>query len=634
MKKLVLILFVPLISLASGTYDLKEVSLTIVVSNKVQFIDAVWDNGFTNRFDIYRSLDEGKWDVAVMDVQLEHFYTNCVRWSVFRNGEGTVFKAVDLRIDKDCDGLPDCREVYLYGTDPSRLDTDYDGISDFQELRQATDPVNEQNVLDTDCDKIADRYEAQGILIPVEGKFTAGQAEEMASIRGGRVFQLQGEFSEYWREWCEELTRQESHFWVKNNGLYELVELNTFSISKSGINETAGFLLEITGLIPDLGDVDEDGLSDVLEIFYFESNPFKQDTDADGIPDYEEMKRNLPLDDPSNPVYHLPPDIGGGKLTNPYYRRKLEEDSARKEKQNKICKGILPVVYPQRLKFNDKYKRSQTLRVFPYSQKITYQILDMETGASITNAVLKKWREDDLPLSSTGRFEYEDDNVDNDRGLNLSFCAPGYYLTRTRYIFEGIDKVSGRHLPWNPIQEVALRKIKVPEDMIFYHTKHGMKLPAMNVSVEFDAVIGDWLPPHGKGETADFVFNLSNNAPRDPLVRTRLYLYGFQNGIQKYYPDEKIKKSEFVFPYLAPVNGYKRFLEKSETVGVNPPTDNFDSNANYIFRIRAKNHLGFVTGFYGRFNGEVKMRSNGHLDFTYILNTNRLSRSLECETVK
>jgi len=629
-KKYFQIFLFPFVALATSSYDLKAVKLDVVESNNFQTVTANWEEGFTNRFDIYWSTNEVDWQVAGYNICPLDFESNTVKWIARTRVEKAFFNAMDISIDHDEDGIPDCREAALFKTNPAKTDTDGDDVPDMQELRQRTDPVHTQDMLDSDCDMIPDEEERKGFILPIEGKYTSEQASENAALRGGRVLPLDEDVLKELpqRFFMTRNTKKTDLFWVKIGEAYEVLELPTLARMKKPPNKASGYLLEIFGLNPNSEDTDGDGLSDTLELVWG-GNPLLRDTDSDGIFDYEETERNLPLDDPENPVYRLPPDIGGGKLTNPYYREERERRYALEKESNKKSRGIKPPEDKPTHEYDGKFRRSQILRTPDSFQKITYRVSDLETGLPVTNAVMKVWRGDGISVMPNGSLEFINKNPKTGRGLNRSFSAPGYYLTRTKHVFEKTDWITGKQMPWNPTQEVPLRRIKDPVEMVSFRSPHGMKIPVINAPVEFDAVLGDWLPPHGKGETVDFTFHLLDNTSRDPLVRTRLYLYGFQNGIQKYYPDEKVKTSEFVFPYLASVNGYKRFLEKSETVGVNPSTDNFDSNANYIFRIRATNHLGFVTGFYGRFDGEVIMTAHGGLKFNYMLNTNRISRSLE-----
>ncbi|MHA1629188.1 MAG: binary toxin-like calcium binding domain-containing protein, partial [Candidatus Heimdallarchaeota archaeon] len=45
-------------------------------------------------------------------------------------------------IDSDLDGLNDGAEVLTYGTDPNKADTDGDGYTDFAEVLSGTDPTD------------------------------------------------------------------------------------------------------------------------------------------------------------------------------------------------------------------------------------------------------------------------------------------------------------------------------------------------------------------------------------------------------------------------------------------------------------------------------------------------------------
>jgi hypothetical protein len=73
------------------------------------------------------------------------------------------FRAGNADIDTDGDGIPDDREIFMYGTDPTKWDTDGDGISDFAEIFvYGTDPNNP----DTTPPIVT-------ILTPVDGEWKA-----------------------------------------------------------------------------------------------------------------------------------------------------------------------------------------------------------------------------------------------------------------------------------------------------------------------------------------------------------------------------------------------------------------------------------------------------------------------------
>lgn len=47
----------------------------------------------------------------------------------------------DEKKDSDGDGIPDIKEIEVYGTDPFKFDTDSDGYSDKQEIDAGYDPL-------------------------------------------------------------------------------------------------------------------------------------------------------------------------------------------------------------------------------------------------------------------------------------------------------------------------------------------------------------------------------------------------------------------------------------------------------------------------------------------------------------
>jgi hypothetical protein len=83
----------------------------------------------------------------------------------------------------------------------------------------------------------------------------------------------------------------------------------------------------------------------------------------------------------------------------------------------------------------------------------------------------------------------------------------GYY--RTRSIFRLMQRdirsfENGRWIPWNPTLLVTLKEIRKPIQM--HVKKVEFKLPEKAQKMGFDFLVGDWVPPHGKGITADMIY--------------------------------------------------------------------------------------------------------------------------------
>jgi hypothetical protein len=95
---------------------------------------------FTNRVEVYSCTDlvTGLWSVVQQNL---YPGTNPAVWNVTSGITNRFFRAGNMDIDTDSDGLPDAREKYVHKTDPGDDDTDGDGMPDGWELQYGLDPL-------------------------------------------------------------------------------------------------------------------------------------------------------------------------------------------------------------------------------------------------------------------------------------------------------------------------------------------------------------------------------------------------------------------------------------------------------------------------------------------------------------
>ncbi len=210
----------------------------------------------------------------------------------------------------------------------------------------------------------------------------------------------------------------------------------------------------------------------------------------------------------------------------------------------------------------------------------------------------------------------------------------GYYQSFGKYTFE--ERKLGRWLPWNPQVEVSLRRIENRVPMYARDTKKsGLEIPRQSEPVGFDLIKYDWVFPHGKGETADFVFELVTDSfgPQQYDAKLRITFSNEHDGIMIIGQDRR-EGSMLKLPRVAPEFGYQAALEKSRKKTPSEPIDdNFDDNNNYFFRVRSEEKNGIVIrAMYGKIQGDIKFYPSSPetaaLVFTYFLNPD-YTRNLE-----
>ncbi len=173
---------------------------------------------------------------------------------------------VPTSADSDGDGLLDDAEIYVFGTDPHRWDTDEGGANDGVEIFAGLDPLDGSDdgiaPLDTDGDGLPDEHEEIWSTDPFASDTDWGGMHD-------------GE--EFWRG--------NDPWWPGDD-------------------------------YPDhnLADSDGDGLTDDDERYEHNTDPYHPDTDRGGVPDGEEVWRGTNPNDPWDDVPEEDADLDGDGL--------------------------------------------------------------------------------------------------------------------------------------------------------------------------------------------------------------------------------------------------------------------------------------------------------------------------------
>ena len=166
----------------------------------------------------------------------------------------------------------------------------------------------------------------------------------------------------------------------------------------------------------------------------------------------------------------------------------------------------------------------------------------------------------------------------------------------------------------------------------------GLKIPVIDKPIGFDLEKGDWVAPYGTGVINDFIFtcNHQSKSYNEFKVINKLSFSNENDGIQVF-EIEEANRSEFLWPYNAPLDGYQKSLTKSKMrnwEGVTKNNLNSESNkfqkAYYIFRVRTKlNDDGnIISAMYGKVEGEISVSRTPSVSFIYYLNPDG-TRNLE-----
>jgi len=197
--------------------------------------------------------------------------------------------------DTDGDGLSDYEEVRNYRTDPKKVDTDGDGLDDYPEIfTHKTSPVKP----DTDGDGLNDGEELTRKLDP-NNPDTDGDG----LIDGDEVNKYQTDPKATDTDSDGLTDGDEVHKFATNplaadsdkDGLKDGDEVNTYKTNPAAIDSDNDGLPDGAEVNqyksdPNKIDTDGDGLGDGDEVNQYKSDPVKPDTDGDGLNDGDEVK--------------------------------------------------------------------------------------------------------------------------------------------------------------------------------------------------------------------------------------------------------------------------------------------------------------------------------------------------------
>ncbi|OQC30421.1 MAG: hypothetical protein BWX70_01197 [Verrucomicrobia bacterium ADurb.Bin070] len=227
-------------------------------------------------------------------------------------------------------------------------------------------------------------------------------------------------------------------------------------------------------------------------------------------------------------------------------------------------------------------------------------------------------------------------------GASLSYTVnkQGFYQTRATYQLgkRGYRCIeNGRWIPWNPTLRVTLKEIRKPIPM--YVRKAKIVFPGRNEYFRYDLLVGDWVEPHGKGNTADIslMYQASRSRSSEYLDFTKELEIRGANELDGFILVTKDGWSKFGTLYEAPTAGY--FPSINLCVDRTPTNiiRRLESSTSdyYVFKSRTRLVDGVEVSHYGKILGGIDYGSaaadkvGGSATLSYYFNPTPNDRNLE-----
>jgi hypothetical protein len=225
--------------------------------------------------------------------------------------------------------------------------------------------------------------------------------------------------------------------------------------------------------------------------------------------------------------------------------------------------------------------------------------------------------------------------------LNFSITKTGYYETRLRYHFSkaGYDCVENNHwAPWNPVIEVALKRIINPAAMYVKPRMKKIFPPKDNVWLGFDFQACAFVAPYGKGKCVDLLVMYEFTPGKNILFYHGAVSLLSTNACDGMYKVELDRSSMMQTAYHANTNAvflkemnfvYSRLEGKVET------DTRLKNNEYLVMRVRSRTDEEgrLVSAHYLKMMGPIEA-DDGGVWFAYYFNPNENDTNLEADTMK
>jgi hypothetical protein len=214
--------------------------------------------------------------------------------------EDELFFGTDRRnVDSDDDGIIDFDEVYIFSTNPLDADSDDDGLDDSRELMNSYQLINTIN--NSYYGSKNDAINRGGYLATITTTQEWNHIQHLVNSTNITYF-LGGNDSNGDGQWIWDTGEDWTvDFWFEgqpSSNIYQAVLASSHSDSENGwinknINDSLNYYLLESNRVksnPNDADSDDDGLSDYDEVMNFGTNPNTADTDGDGFNDKFEIE--------------------------------------------------------------------------------------------------------------------------------------------------------------------------------------------------------------------------------------------------------------------------------------------------------------------------------------------------------